>query len=59
MIRLEKQFQRNPSDDTEEDIKLIKQDIDDILHEKINGIVMRSKCDWQEYGEKSLKTFEL
>ena len=55
MIRLEKQFQQNPSDDIEEDIKLIKQDIDDILQEQINGIVMRSKCDWQEYGEKSSK----
>jgi exonuclease III len=57
MTRLEKQFQQNPSDDIEENIKLIKQDIDDILQEQINGIVMRSKCDWQEYGEKSSKFF--
>jgi len=56
MIRLEKPLQQNPSDDIEEDIKLIKQDIDDILQEKINGIVMRSKCDWKEYGEKSSKS---
>ena len=40
MIRLEKQFQQNPPDDIEEDIKLIKQDIDDMLQEQINGIVI-------------------
>ena len=46
---------QNLSDDIEDDIKLKKQYIDDILQENINGIVMRSKCDWQEYGEKSSK----
>jgi len=53
MVRLEKQLQQNTSNNTEENIKLIKQDMDEILQDQIKGTVMRSKCDWQENGEKS------
>ena len=31
--------------------------LDTIYQEKINGIRTRSKCDWYEHGEKSLKFF--
>ena len=31
--------------------------LDKIYEQKINGIRIRSKCDWYEYGEKSSKCF--
>ena len=31
--------------------------LDKIYEQKINGIRIRSKCDWYEYGEKSSKFF--
>ena len=46
--RLEKEFQGNPTDEILEIIRLVKQDINDLLQEQINGIIMRSKSDWQE-----------
>ena len=55
--RLEKEFQGNPTDEILEIIRLVKQDINDLLQEQINGIIMRSKSDWQEYGEKPSKFF--
>jgi len=54
---MEEQFHTNPSGDIEEIIKLIKQDIGGILKDQINGIVLRSKFDWDEYGEKSSTFF--
>lgn len=57
LTRLEYEFQQNPNDEDRNIITLIKQDIDDLLQNKINGIIMRSKCDWQEYGEKPSKFF--
>ena len=31
--------------------------LDKIYEQKINGMRIRSKCDWNEYGEKSSKFF--
>ena len=31
--------------------------LDKIYEQKINGIRIRSKCDWYEHGEKSSKIF--
>ena len=31
--------------------------LDKIYEQKINGIRIRSKCDWYKYGEKSSKFF--
>ena len=36
-------------------IRLVNQDINDLIQEKMNGIIMRSKSDWQEYGKKPSK----
>ena len=52
LTRLEYEFQQNPNNEDRDIIKLIKQDISDLLQKQINGMVMRSKCDWQEHGEK-------
>ena len=34
-----------------------KSKLDQLYEEKANGIRIRSKCDWYEYGEKSTKFF--
>ena len=34
-----------------------KSKLDQFYEEKANGIRIRSKCDWYEYGEKSTKFF--
>ena len=34
-----------------------KSKLDQFYKEKANGIRIRSKCDWYEYGEKSTKFF--
>ena len=36
---------------------MIKQDIDVILQDQVNGCIIRSKIDWHEFGEKSSKFF--
>ena len=45
MKRLEKEFQGNPTDEILEIIRLVEQDINDLLQEQLNGIIMRSKSD--------------
>jgi len=57
LTRLEKKFQTNPNDDDQTDIRLIKEDINNIFQDKINGCIIRSKMDWQEHGEKPSKFF--
>ena len=34
-----------------------KERLDNLYQEQINGIRIRSRCDWHEYGEKSSKFF--
>ncbi len=54
---LEKLFQTDPTEEDRHDIKLVKQDIDNILQDEINGVIIRTKLDWQEHGEKPSKIF--
>ena len=54
---VQNRFEQTPTDEDKQDIELIKLDISDILQEQINGCIMRTKINWQEYGEKTSKFF--
>jgi hypothetical protein len=55
--RLERQFQFYPNEEDSRDIKLVKDDIENIIKEEVDGCIIRSKLNWQEYGEKPTKFF--
>jgi exonuclease III len=55
--RLQAKFQSNPTDEDNNDINLIKHDINNLLQEQVMGCLVRSKLTWQEYAEKPSKFF--
>ncbi len=55
--RLQAKFQSNPTDEDNNDINLIKHDINNLLQEQVMGCLVRSKVTWQEYAEKPSKFF--
>jgi hypothetical protein len=57
LIRLDTNYTDNPTDETFEELELIKKEIEDINKEKLASSIFRSKCEWAEDGEKSSKFF--
>lgn len=57
MDRLEITLQTTPTDDTIRDIGLVKNDISNIIQEKVNGSIMRTKLKWAKYGDKPTSFF--
>jgi hypothetical protein len=55
--RLQAKFQSNPTDEDNNDINLIKHDINNLLQEQVMGCLVRSKVTWQEYAENHLNSF--
>ena len=55
--RLQTNFQLNPTSEESAEIDRVKEDIDTLLQEKLNGVIIRSKIDWHEHGEKPSKFF--
>ena len=54
---LEQAYNKNSSPQTENEITLVRTDIDEIITEKTNGMIIRSKAQWYEEGEKPTKYF--
>ena len=57
LIRLDTNYMDNPTDETFQELQLIKKEAEDINKEKLAGSIFRSKCEWAEDGEKSSKFF--
>ena len=52
-----KVFEANPVLQCDNEYLDCKERLDNLYQEQINGIRIRSRCDWYEYGEKSSKFF--
>ena len=57
LMNLEQIYNQSPSPQIEQNINLIKNDIDEIITEKTKGMIIRSKAEWYEEGEKPTKYF--
>jgi hypothetical protein len=55
--KLEKEISRNPTDEIITQYNATKMEIEYYNNEKANGILIRSKADWAEFGEKNTKFF--
>jgi hypothetical protein len=55
--RLEKEMATNPSDELLKDYESTKLEIEHYNNEKANGVLIRSKANWAEFGEKNSKYF--
>jgi hypothetical protein len=55
--RLEKQLNNNSTDEIVQKYNEGKKYIEDYNNEKTNGVIIRAKVDWAEYGEKNTKFF--
>jgi hypothetical protein len=56
-IRLSKLIDNNPDEETLRKFNSTKLEIEYYNNEKSNGIMLRSKADWAEHGEKNTKFF--
>jgi len=55
---LERELELNISDiNLLENLKLEKQKLNDLIDQRINGILLRSKAEWVEGSEKNSKSF--
>jgi hypothetical protein len=54
---LEKQLSKEPNDDTLQKYNEGKAYIENYNNEKANGVIIRAKADWAEFGEKSTRFF--
>jgi exonuclease III len=54
---LEKQLSKEPSDALLQKYNEGKKQIEDYNNDKANGVIVRAKVDWAEYGEKNTKFF--
>ena len=52
-----KQLETNANFQFDDHYSECKNNLEQIYQEKANGIKIRSKCDWYEFGEKSSKFF--
>jgi hypothetical protein len=55
--QLEKEICNQPSDETLQKYHETKIHIEQYNNEKANGVILRSKADWAEFGEKNSKFF--
>ena len=51
------QFQQTPCEEVEKIIDECKADLENFYEEKANGLIVRARARWHEYGEKSTKFF--
>ena len=56
-VKLKKVEQNLGNDEAKEQYNAYRGEINEIYYEISNGIKVRSKCDWYEFGEKSNKFF--
>jgi hypothetical protein len=54
---LEKQLSQNPNDEILQKYNEGKTHIENYNNEKANGVIIRAKADWAEFGEKNTKCF--
>ena len=57
LIYLENSFSKSHSNETEEQILLVKEELEKVIEEKTKGAMIRSRCRWFEEGEKPTRYF--
>ena len=56
-VKLKELEENLSNDEAKEQYNAYRSEINEIYDETSNGIKIRSKCDWYEFGEKSNKFF--
>ena len=51
------QFQQAPCEEVEKILDECKADLENFYEEKANGLIVRARARWHEYGEKTNKYF--
>ena len=51
------QFQQTPCEEVEKVLNECKADLENFYEEKANGLIVRARARWHQYGEKSTKYF--
>lgn len=55
--KLHHAYSDNPSEELYENLTSVENDIEKLIYKKMQGSMLRSKCDWVELGEKNSKFF--
>ena len=53
----QEQFQQTPCEEVQKILDECKADLENVYKEKANGLIVRARAKWHEYGEKSTKYF--
>ena len=53
------QFEQNPSDELKNIFEECKAELENFYEEKANGLIVRARARWHEYGKKSRTNYFL